>query len=151
MAGSRETIKNNIAKYGQHVVCVHASEGDPQDFQPFVYTIGNHQLGLPELILIGDADDLFVRIVNAVGKAQRERGGALSHGDLVDFTAKLPALIVDAGQIGRDEYAVQAGVYYDTSHFEVRQILLPDQNGKYPGDPECLPPYADQVVLATTN
>lgn len=147
----KEKIRANIANYGQHVVCVGISKGDPADFLPFVYTIGNHQLGLPELLLIGQSDDLFVSIVNAVGEVQREGGKAFTHGERVDFSARLPALIVEAGQRGRDEYAVQAGVYYGTDNFEVRQILLPDRNGRFPGEAGCLPPYSDQVRLMMLN
>ncbi len=32
-----------------------------------------------------------------------------------------------------------------------RQILLSDQNGCYPGDSHCLPPYSDQPVLTRTH
>jgi hypothetical protein len=140
-------IGGNISRSGQHVVSVWATDDSPPEFQEFVYTIGNHQAGLPELVLIGDCDDLYVRIVNIIGKMQRDRGEALQHGEVIDFGAPLSALIVDAGRRGREEYAVQAGVFYGTDIFEVRQILLPDENGRYPGDPECLPPWCEQPVL----
>jgi hypothetical protein len=143
----RKKIRNNILKFGQHVVLVQASEGDPADFLPFVYTIGNHEAGLPELLLIGAADGVYGRILNIVGDIQRERGTPFQFGELVDFTAALPARIIDAGQRGRDEYAVQAGVYYRRDDIAIQQVLLPDQNGKYPGEAGCQPPYCDQPLL----
>jgi hypothetical protein len=147
----REKIRQNILKSGQHVIRVQASPGDPPDFLPFVYTIGNHEAGLPELVLIGAADETYHRIVNIIGEAQRTRGTPFEVGELVDFTARLPARIADAGQRGRDEYAVQAMVYYGRDDIAVQQILLSDQNGTFPGEPGCLPPYCDQPLLMTVH
>lgn len=148
---SRETIRQNILKYGQHIVLVQRSDGDPPDFQPFVYTIGNNDAGLPELLLIGDADEVYGRIVNILGQIQRERGTPFTVGELVDFTATLPARIIDAGRKGRKEYAVQAGVYYGRQDIAVMQVLLPDRNGRYPGDPDCEAPYCKQPLLTTRH
>lgn len=147
----RDVIAGHIRGSGQHLVSVHSGVGDPIGFQPFVYTIGNYGVGLPELLLVGDASDTRLRILNILGEMQRGRGSPFLHGESVDFTAKFPALICDAGQLGRDEYAVQVGVYYRTEDFEVRQVLLCDQNGRYPNDPGCLPPYSDQPVLTRTQ
>ena len=147
----RALIAGHIQDFGQHLITVQSAVGDPLDFQPFVYTIGNHGLGLPELLLVGAIGNTQSRILNIFGEMQRGRGSPFLHGESVDFTAKYPALICDAGQIGRDEYAVQAGVYYRTDDFKVRQVLLSDQNGCYPGDPRCLPPYSDQPVLTRTH
>ena len=140
-------IANNIRMFGQHLVCVHADDNSPADFEPFVYSIGNYEAGFPELLFIGSNGNWCCDILNILGRIQRERGSAFHHRELVDYTAKFPALIVQAGQKACDEYAVQAGVYYDVDRFDVCQILLADQNGKYPGDPECLPPYSEQIVL----
>ncbi len=37
---------------------------------------------------------------------ERERGQPFEHGEIIDFGAQLPARVVDAGQRGRDEFAV---------------------------------------------
>jgi hypothetical protein len=147
----RAKIASHIKSHGQHVVCVGRTPGDPVDFLPFAYTIGNHKAGLPELLLIRESGEFVVRILNILGELQRERGSGFRHGELVDFTARLPCRVVDAGSTGRTEYAVQAGVYYRTESFEVRQILLPDREGRYPGDPGCEPPYSEQPVLTATH
>jgi hypothetical protein len=147
----RTLIGVHIHDHGQHLVGVAPASGDPIDFLPFIYTIGNHGAGLPELLLIGGSGDVHGRILNVLGKIQRERGSGFQHAELVDFTARLPARIADAGQRGRDEYAVQASVYYKTDKFEVRQVLLPDPNGRYPGDPGCQPPFSKQPVLSSTH
>ena len=147
----RAVIAGHIQSFGQHLVSVHSAVGEPIGLQPFIYTIGNHGVGLPELLLVGTPGDTGMRILNILGEMQRGRGSPFLHGETVDFTAKYPALICDGGQLGRDEYAVQAGVYYHTEEFEVRQVLLCDQNGHYPGDPRCLPPYSGQLILTRTH
>lgn len=144
-------IAADIRVHGQHVISVARSLGDPIGFLPFVYSIGNHGRDLPELLLIGGSDKLYVGILNILGQTQRERGTALQHGELLDFTARLPARVVDAGRKGCDEYAIQAGVFYGIDGFAVRQTLLPDQNGRFPGDLGCLPPYSNQPVLAAIH
>jgi hypothetical protein len=145
-------IAANISRGGQPVVGVWASSERPPEFQELVYTTGNYRVGLRELRLIGDCDDLYVNILNIFGEnifgeMQRERGKAFQRGEIVDDGAPLSARIVDAGKSGREELAVQAGVFNATDTFAVSQILQPEQNGRYLGDPAILPPRSDQPVL----
>ncbi len=102
---------------------------------------------MPELLFVRSNGDYLRNILNILGQLQRDRGYAFKDGEIADFTARLPALILDAGPRGRMEFACQVGVYYGTDNFEVYQVLVPDQNGKYPSDPECLPPYSEQPLL----
>ena len=53
----REQLRQKIAAAGQAVQIVHLTEGDPPGTQPFMYTIGNHQVGLPELLIV-DTDQI---------------------------------------------------------------------------------------------
>ncbi len=142
-----DLIRTHIDCHGQHLVQVNLSENDPPDFEPFVYTIGNHERGLPELLLIGPADDTTTWILNFVGKQQRGRGRPLEHGELVHLGGTYPVRIVDAGRIGREEYAVQVGTFYRTDDYAVRQILYCDTQGRFPDDPACAEPYRSQTVL----
>lgn len=48
----REIIRANIAKHGRSIQSVGETEGDVLGLQPFAYTIGNHDLGLPELLIV---------------------------------------------------------------------------------------------------
>ena len=123
------------------------SEGDPEGFLPFAYTIGNYEAGLPELLLIGNSGATRGRILNILGDIQRKRRTPFEVGERVDFTAKLPARIIDGGQRALDDYVVQACVYYGRWDIPVRQVLLPDQNGIYPGEVGCEPPYSLQPLL----
>lgn len=144
----RAHIAANIKNHGQHLVCVHATHDSSGDFVPFVYTIGNHEHGLPELLLLGDNDDVYCQIINILGEEQRRRGKAFLAGELVDFSAKYPALIGDGGRRGREEYAVQAGVYYGVEDFQLRQVFLSDNHGFHHGHPQFDTRYLNHPILA---
>ena len=145
----RDMIGRHIATHGQHLVQVLLTDDDPDDVLPFIYTIGNHERGLPELLIIGNADNDDVWALNFLGRLQRNRGAAFQHGELVSLGGALPVKLVDAGSIGREEYAVQVGVYYDTENFAVMQVLFCDPAGRYPDDPECEEVYrTSQPVLS---
>lgn len=140
-------IQEHIERFGQHVVCVQRSEGDPPDFQPFVYSIGNHERGLPELLLVGSADELVLRLVNHLGDIQRQRARPFIHEERVSLGGNFPVRILDVGKAAHDEYTVQAGVYYGTEDYQVRQILLCDKHGRWPDNPNCEEPYSRQPLL----
>lgn len=140
-----ELVRQHIKASGQHVRRV--SAGEKADEHAFMYTIGNHQHGLPELLLIGPTGAQFIDLLNYLGEIQRKLGRPFGHEELVELGAKFPVRIVDAGKEGREKYAVQIGVFYGTDEFEVRQVLLCDQHGRWPDDPDCDKPYCDAPIL----
>jgi Domain of unknown function (DUF4262) len=146
-----EQLRQKIAAAGQAVQVVHLTEEDPPGAQPFMYTIGNHQFQLPELLLVGTADVAFVDVLNRLGKIQRDRRTGFADEERVNIGGRFPLRIVDAGEIGRAEYATFVGIYYATQDYEVRQVLLPDTQGRWPDMPSCDLPYADQPILSKIN
>jgi len=148
MDAVREQIRRNIDRHGQHLMRILLTEDDPQDALPFVYTIGNHERGLPELLLIGFAEPGFLDILNRLSEIQRERNIAFCHGELVDLGGTYPVRIVDAGAVGREEYAVQVSVFYGTDDYQIRQVLICDLAGRFPDDPGCDAAYRSQPVLS---
>ena len=145
MALPKEIIRRHISESGQHVQRV--SAGEEPDEPAFMYTIGNHQHGLPELLIIGPTASQFIDLLNYLGEIQRKLGRAFGHEELVDLGAKFPVRIVDAGAEGRNDYAIQVGVFYGTEDFEIRQVLLCDQLGRWPDNPDCEEPYRNQPIL----
>lgn len=143
----RAQIRAHIDSHGQHLMRVLLTAQDPADALPFVYTIGNHERGLPELLLIGSAEPVFLNIVNMLGEVQRDRGRAFRHLELVDLGGSFPVRILDAGRAGRETYAVQVGSFYGTDDYRVRQVLLCDEQGRFPDDPACDPSYRSQPIL----
>jgi len=144
----RAQIRDKIAKAGQAVQIVYVTEHDRPGARPFMYTIGNHAHGLPELLIVDTGLEAFAGVLNRLGKIQRDRKTAFSDEERVSIGGKFPLRIVDAGEIGRTEYASFVGLYYGTREYEVRQVLLPDTLGRCPDTPGCDLPYARQPVLS---
>lgn len=142
----RRQITENITKDGQSVQIIGPSEGP--DSQPFMYTIGNFHHGLPELLLIDVDKREFAGILNRLGKMQRDRKRAFADEELVGIGGKFPVRMVDAGVVGRTKYAKFVGIFYNTQNYEVRQVIIPDLQGRWPDQPGCDLPYARQPVLS---
>jgi hypothetical protein len=147
----RDTIRQHIDQHGQHLMNITLTADDPPDARAFVYTIGNHERGLPELLLIGPLKSYSAQIVNLLGDIQRKRGRPFDHNELVDYGAALPARLVDAGRLGREEYAIQVGVFYGTEEFRVLQIVFSDAEGRFPEDPDCDAEHKSQIILPPLN
>jgi hypothetical protein len=142
----RRRITENISKDGQAVQVVGASE--TAESQPFMYTIGNYHLGFPELLVIDTDKDIIAGVLNRLGKMQRERGRAFADEELVSIGGKFPVRIVDAGTVGRAKYATFVGIFYNTQNYDVRQVVIPDLQGRWPDQPGCDLPYARQPILS---
>ena len=144
----RAQLRQKIAASGQAVQIVYLTEHDPPGAQPFMYTVGNHQLGLPELLIVDTDLDAFAAVLNRLGRIQRERKRAFADEERVSIGGRFPLRIVDAGDIGRTHYASFVGIYYDTQDYGVRQVLLPDTKGRWPDTPGCDLPYVKQPILS---
>lgn len=144
----RAQIREKIARSGQAVQVVYLTERDRPGSRPFMYTIGNHAHDLPELLIVDTDLDAFAGVLNRLGKIQRDRKTGFTDEEHVSIGGRFPLRIVDAGEIGRAEYASFVGLYYRTRDYEVRQVLLPDTQGRWPDTPGCDLPYARQPVLS---
>ena len=147
----RSDIAAKIEDSGQAVQVVYLTEHDPPGKQPFMYTIGNYHRGLPELLVVGTDSDIIAGGLNRLGKIQRDRGKGFEDEELVSVGGKFPVRIVDAGVAGRKRYATFVGIFYGTDSYEVRQVLLPDTEGRWPDAPGCDAPYRNQPILSTTG
>jgi hypothetical protein len=143
-----ETIRAHIAKHGRSIQAVGVTEGDAPGTQPFMYTVGNHALGLPELLIVGTDKATFGGILNQLSQMQIERKRAFEHEELVSVGGKFPLRIIDTGDLGHRKYAYFARIYYDSDTVEVRQVLLPDPQGRWPDTPGCAAPYREQPILS---
>ena len=141
-------IAAKIEASGQAVQVVYLTEHDPPDKQPFMYTIGNYHRGLPELLVIGTDSDVIAGVLNRLGEMQRDRAKAYADEEVVSVGGKFPVRIVDAGIIGRKRYATFVGIFYGTDSYDVRQVVLPDTQGRWPDTPGCDAPYRNQPVLS---
>jgi hypothetical protein len=118
--------------------------GDEEHF-PFIYTIGNYQLGLPELLVIGTAQ--AAHPLNLACERMRKNNRPFLNGELIDWGDKFPLKSLNASDEAKEEYTLQVGAYYGTNGYAVQQILLPDTSGRYPDDPKCEVPYCLIPIL----
>ena len=109
---------------------------------PFVYTIGNYECGLPELLLFGPA----YRTLNAITARMRDNDPAFGDGETIDLGGRCKLKAFWANEEAR-KYTVQVGEYYSTNDYAVQQIVIPDTFGRYPGDPQCDRPFCWAPVL----
>jgi hypothetical protein len=108
----------HIKRSGRSIMQVFVPEGE--EGWPFSYTIGNHLRELPELLAIGTS-----------------QGGFLN-----DLSQKM----VDAGKPFEDGQ-FQVGEYFGHQNYSVMQVLIPDREGKFPGEDGCQPPWSQFPVL----
>ena len=131
----KRRIRSDILMAGQTIQGVFPRVGETGT--PFFYTIGNAELGLPELLLIGGfRAEIAMRILNELGQYMRERGKPLDEG-MLDIGWTFPFKIRKAGGKVRDEYTIQAGEYLGHQRYEVTQVMICDREGRYPGDRGC--------------
>lgn len=140
----RVDIDDSIEKHGRHLMGV---GGSPTEM-PFVYSIGNHERGLPEVLIVGHLHPRdMVDLGNAFSEKMQELGRGFTDGELIDLGGAVPCRAVHCRPSVRDEYTIQAGQYFGHEDYQVVQILLPDKRGRFPGDEGCESPYADAPVL----
>ncbi len=147
----REKLRAHIAKHGRAIQVVGGTESDPPGMQPFMYTVGNHALGLPELLIVGTNKSVLAGVLNRLSEIQRDRKKAFEHDELVSVGGQFPLRIVDTGDLGHRKYAYFARIYYNSETVEVRQVLLPDTQGRWPDTPGCDAPYREQPILSAIN
>lgn len=108
----------------------------------FHYTVGNHGVGLPEILAIG-GDQRMSRPLTDVTKNMRERGVAFANGELVNLGGKYPVKMINVNcPEVYDLYTCAVSGYYNTESYSVQQMLVPDRDGRYPDDPQCAEPFA---------
>jgi hypothetical protein len=128
--------RRNIEKHGQSLVLVGADGRDPG----FVYTIGNAERGLPELLAVGVAAAVAM---NALGAIMREMDRRFADGAVVDIGGKCPVRVIDACPTVKRKFTIQAGRFLETDDYDVQQVVVPDPQGRFPGDPDCAAPWRD--------
>ncbi len=120
-----ESITTIIAKYGCQIIGVH-------DISPsFTYTIGLHSKFGFEIIVFGLPYAVAGMILNDIHDALAS--GQTIECDVPDPRwANLPCMFKVASQAARG-YVCQADNYYEQP-VKVLQLVLPDKDGKFPGE-----------------
>jgi Domain of unknown function (DUF4262) len=108
----------------------------------FHYTVGNHGVGLPEILAIG-GDQRTSGPLTDLANIMRERKAAFANGELVSLGGKYPVKVISINCPDvRDLYTCAVGNHFKTESYSVQLMMIPDRDGKYPDDAECAEPYA---------
>jgi hypothetical protein len=116
------------------------TEGDgPQ----FTYTIGLHERGLPELLLIGPSPQNIAPIFNHIAASPElcQTLRSLRDGDLFDIGGRFPLKVSIGDATVRRDWTIQVGQYYGVEDYDVVQLIAPDEEGHFPDDPSCGLPW----------
>lgn len=122
-------ITQNISSQGLHIQHVAESESSPE----FSYTIGMTNIGAPELIVFGlppgAIHGALREYFNQLRMCHRPKDGRMIQ-DLWAVTMLLETVENDEAA----PYTAQADIYFEDERKKptYKQMLWPDQNGKYP-------------------
>jgi hypothetical protein len=133
MASVIEAAKDNMKRVGRTCLGV---MGDP----PFMYTVGNTQRGLPELLLIGSCEEAAKDMLNFISEKIAEDQSERS----MDLGGKAPVYLLEADDSAKD-YTRLASHFFD--RYNVMQVIPSDMSGKFPWDKGCKKPYRNAPVL----
>jgi hypothetical protein len=139
----------DIDKYGWAVQLVGAGETDP----PFAYSIGMWKtLRQPEILVFGLRFELMGYLVNAAGNLAKQTGQALPlHTRVPDILSGVDIEFRAVAPEAAADYIHQAERYYRDVHKEgpppVLQLIYPDQQNRFPGEPGVHPGLAKQQPL----
>lgn len=125
---ARKMIAENVSEGRWSIVAV-ASDGVSPSF---IYSVGLHSLGYPELIIIGLNPKIGHDIINNCAELMKSNGSQFESGSFVENLANLPLAILDANDLGKMEYAVQGFNFYRHWNFKLQQLVMPDVNKRYP-------------------
>src|SRR5262245_12591297 len=114
--GFRRKTADDIEKHGRTVIGVFPVKGskDPIN-EAFIYSIGNAERGLPELLVVGSFEMGFV--VNRLSEIMIERGGKFEDGELVSLGGEHSVCVVDAADSVKANYTVQATNWHGSEDY----------------------------------
>jgi hypothetical protein len=141
-------IHGNVMKFGRQMISVSPEKGTPG----FIYTIGNHLKGLPELLLIGPCDAAASNLLTSVAMGLEDQNTPFLHGSFLKVDGfKHKMQIWNCGLKAKLLYTVQATQYYlsrelDTN-YKVQQVVVADPKGRWPDDPKCSKKYRVPLLL----
>jgi hypothetical protein len=127
-------MANVIAEKKRIILAIPNNKKEPG----FFYTIGNQEKGSPELLVIGNFDpDAITILLNELSEKLLEQGKPFNNGELINLGGEQSVAVWSATDHVHTEYTIQAGQFYGNEDYEVQQVVIPDNNGRWPEDPLC--------------
>jgi hypothetical protein len=126
----REHIDEGIRTHGWAGIGVGGTEIEPEI--PFLYTVGLHDRGMPELLIIGGVSHTIIKqAISAIEATPATDGMVLD--DIEGMRVILRALPAEAAAKTHTRFSAQ---YYGKP-VDCMQIVFPDAEGLYPWEAGC--------------
>ncbi|AYQ28874.1 MULTISPECIES: DUF4262 domain-containing protein [unclassified Polaromonas] len=137
-----DSVRQDIARYGCSVISI--SDEEP----PFAYTVGLWQTQRhPELIIFGLPQQVMANILNAVVTKMKNSATRELPRSHQDIGGSYGIQVMAANKAHLDRYFGFALGFYE-ERFPIAQIVWPDREGRFPGDPDYDKSYEDlQPIL----
>lgn len=144
----RPLIEKHIKQFGRTIVRVVPTHLDPRAM-PYMYSVGNRAENLPELLFYGSAQENVGQLMNTISEALKQHA-ITGFPDGLRIRVKPsghPVKLLRVGNHVRKHLTLQATTFWGSEwSYQVMQIVLPDPQGLYVGDPGCQEPYASMIV-----
>jgi len=140
--GLRQVMARHVASVAEVGWSVQAVFGDPESGTPaLAYTIGLSGKGLPDVLVLGLPVQHASEILDGVARQLVADASKASHGTLIHEVANLPLKVVAADQLHAQHFAKISQDFAEAQGGDATlvQILIPDINGIFPGEPGCDP------------
>jgi hypothetical protein len=133
---SEDVIREHVDRYGWHVALVPAQPeaGRP----PFAHTIGLHRtFGAPEVICFGLDLATLHALLNLSGEALREGRQLELQLPFEGILSAYPVTFQPVDSRHLPDHLGYAIWFHECRPFPVLQLVWPDQDGRFPWDPNC--------------
>ncbi len=141
---TQQHIADQIVRNGRAVLVI----GPEGPYHGFGYTVGNHLVGLPELLLIGPSDDNEYNLLNKLSASMLKLKRPFYDGELLKPSKVLRGVVYNASPKAKEDYTNQASQYFEHDDYRVQQVVLADTKGILPTDARCAPEYRVPILRA---
>ncbi len=125
---------------GKDAFHIHHVEADPFTYTPpFSFTVGLGKSNLPELIVFALNADVSEEILRRLIDQLLFDGVVLVDGATIERVATVKLKVRELGQNLYGNFLPNTGRYAEKNRMQLKvfQLVLPDPNGRFPGDVGC--------------
>ncbi len=131
--GLEDTIRDNIAAHGWHVILSPADAEGPA----FAYSIGLFaRYGQPEILISGLAPDLMHGLINDIGKRIKAGENLVAEKHCSALLQGHDCVFRPVARSHYPDYLGYARRYYEDDRFPAMQCFWSDKSRRFPWDPE---------------
>lgn len=139
-------VKSLISEHGFMIQSVFGSDTSSQ----FSYSIGFHNFGWPEIIIVGLSRHKSHAIISNI-KNEMETNKIILAGSIMKDLANLKTAFISVSEKSKKEYCTQIFNYYKHWNFDVLQLVWPDKNEKFHWEPDFQKDFNRLQTLLNDN